>query len=311
MRCRFRYRRRTVSVSGIAVLLIGASVVINVDSKPGVSQARAGGVGEELKTVVEALADVSVILDYAPMSSCGSKSKCLAEVREVSQTDDVILVMLEPAGEDVLLVAERSKKRRAKLITQRAVLSGGTADHSMQLAQLVGGLFGLRDLPPPVAATPPPPKAQPPPPKAQPPPPPPAATAPPPVVATTAPDDGGGTSAGAWVLFSGGLALAGAGVGLFVVAEGNLSDLEAKLDDVDEDTKKIVGIDFDQATSDRDGIDLQRTLAVVSGGVGAAALIGSIIWLALPSDSDPSGAIAGLGVQISPDGGYASWATRW
>lgn len=111
--------------------------------------------GEALKEVVEDVADLAAVLDYVPMSECGTPSTCRAEIREISQTDDVILVLVEPAGDDILVTAERSKAPDAELIVVRETLSGSATDYSLQLAQLVGRLFGLAGAPS-VAAAPPP-----------------------------------------------------------------------------------------------------------------------------------------------------------
>ncbi len=288
----------------MALLLVGASVVINVDTKGDVSQARAGGVGEELKSVVEALADVSVVLDYAPMAECKTRKRCLKEIRDISQTSDVILVVLEPVGDDLRLTAERSKKRRARLIKDSTILSGRNADHSMQLAQLVGTLFALKDIPT-VASKPPPP---PPPPSSRPPPPP-ASTAPPPEVVTET-SASGPPPVGGWVLLAGGAALGGIAGALFGVAETDLGNLNDKLAQKDANGQ-ITGIDFQQASDERDAIDLKRTIAFLVGGVGAAALVGAVVWLALPTDPEPTGSLGNFDISIGPDGAYASAGFNW
>lgn len=136
-----------MGVGVVAMLIVGASVVINVDAKPGVSRARAGVVGEALKSVVEALADVAVVLDYAPMATCGSRKKCLAEIREISQTDDVVLVSLQALGDEIAVSAERSKRRRARRIRGQINLSSASSDYEVALTRLVAVLFGLTELP--------------------------------------------------------------------------------------------------------------------------------------------------------------------
>jgi len=96
------------------------------------------------------------------------------------------------------------------------------------------------------------------------------------------PDDGGGPGIVPWIVMGSGVALAGVGAVLGIVALGNASDA---------------------TSSDGDDADSARTLALVADIMiftGAAAIAGGLIWYFLSSGDSDDEQTAGVDFDVYP-----------
>src|SRR5690606_9096436 len=107
---------------------------------------------------------------------------------------------------------------------------------------------------------------------------------------------------GPLVLGAAGLVAVGVGVGLTVDASGRRDDLR---DDLAGDGP-VRGLSRADALGREDDADRRATLGGVALGVGAAAAVGALLWLALDGAGDDD---ARLEVVGAPAGG--GWVVRW
>lgn len=99
---------------------------------------------------------------------------------------------------------------------------------------------------------------------------------------------------GAYVLVGAGAASLVAAGAVFLHAQGRLSDLDEDLATTD-GAGRITGISVEQATSERSGIESERTASAVLLGVGLAAAAGGALWWWLADAPPPVTAAVGVG----------------
>ncbi|MCB9649251.1 MAG: hypothetical protein H6730_21985 [Deltaproteobacteria bacterium] len=114
--------------------------------------------------------------------------------------------------------------------------------------------------------------------------------------AAPAPDPGPGVAP--WLVLGAGAAAAAASAVLFFHANGRLSDLDTKLGTTD-GQGLITGIHRDAAESELSGIEAERTASAVLLGVGAAGVVGGLLWALLDR---PDEATAEATVWVIPGG---------
>lgn len=102
-------------------------------------------------------------------------------------------------------------------------------------------------------------------------------------------------------LLVGGGALVATAVGLFVSASASESSLTRALDSRDSQGL-VIGINYYRAEDELSSINLRRNLSLGLGLAGAAALVGTVIWILVPSEEPSS-------VALHPSG--SGWAVRF
>ena len=133
-----------------------------------------------------------------------------------------------------------------------------------------------------------------------------APVAPPPEARVTAPPEPSPPVA-AYALVGVGAAAAVTSAVLFFHANARLSDLDRALGTTDGEGK-IVGISLEDATSERSGVEAERTASAVLLGAGLAAVAGGVVWWIL---SDGESAPAEIGVAPRPGGLAAQLSLRF
>ncbi|MCC6620802.1 MAG: hypothetical protein IT385_06085 [Deltaproteobacteria bacterium] len=127
---------------------------------------------------------------------------------------------------------------------------------------------------------------------------------------TTAPevvDEGPG--AAPWVVLGGGVAALGAGVVMFLVAEGDRSDVEDAIARLDAgESPGMTRGEAVAAEADADGL---ATFGVIAGGVGLAAIAAGLVWWAVADPAPETRGRVDVGVSWSPTGGLVTATGRF